>query len=67
MTEPFQFPFYGKLTKKLISKEELLSTWQRALNKGNVGIDEGVKVTGIEGMTAPSACRRTGVRWTRAR
>jgi thioredoxin reductase/Pyruvate/2-oxoacid:ferredoxin oxidoreductase delta subunit len=49
MTEPFQFPFYGKVTKKLISKEELLSTWQRALNKGNVGIDEGVKVTGIEG------------------
>ena len=49
MTEPFQFPFYGKMTKKLISKEELLSTWQRALNKGNVGIDEGVKVTGIEG------------------
>jgi len=49
MTEPFQFPFYGKVTKKLISKEELLSTWQRALNKGNVGVDEGVKVTGIEG------------------
>jgi len=49
MTEPFQVPFYGKVTKKLISKEELLSTWQRALNKGNVGIDEGVKVTGIEG------------------
>jgi thioredoxin reductase/Pyruvate/2-oxoacid:ferredoxin oxidoreductase delta subunit len=49
MTEPFQVPFYGKVSKKLISKEELLSTWQRALSKGNVGIDEGVKVTGIEG------------------
>ena len=41
------------MTKKLISKEELLSTWQRALNKGNVGIDEGVKVTGIEGSARP--------------
>ncbi|HWT85037.1 MAG TPA: NAD(P)-binding domain-containing protein, partial [Myxococcales bacterium] len=49
MTEPFQVPFFGKVNKKLISKEELLSTWQRALNKGNVGVDEGVKVTGIEG------------------
>jgi thioredoxin reductase/Pyruvate/2-oxoacid:ferredoxin oxidoreductase delta subunit len=49
MTEPFQLPFYGKVTKKLISKEELLSMWQRALRKGNVGIEEGVKVTGIEG------------------
>ena len=49
MTSAFQLPFFGKVTKKLISKEELLSTWQRALNKGNVGIDEGVKVLGIEG------------------
>jgi Pyruvate/2-oxoacid:ferredoxin oxidoreductase delta subunit len=49
MTEAFQLPFFGKVTKKLISKEELLSTWQHALHKGSVGIDEGVKVTGIEG------------------
>ena len=49
MTEAFQVPFYGKVTKKLISKEELLSTWQHALQKGSVGIEEGVKVTGIEG------------------
>jgi len=67
MTEPFQFPFYGKLTKKLISKEELLSTWQRALNKGNVGIDEGVKVTGIEGNDGAFRVQTNGVRWTRAR
>jgi thioredoxin reductase/Pyruvate/2-oxoacid:ferredoxin oxidoreductase delta subunit len=49
MTEPFQVPFYGKLNKKLISKEELLSTWQRALHKGDVSVEEGVKVTSIEG------------------
>ena len=49
MTEPFQVPYYGKLTKKLISKEELLSTWERAMHKGNVSVEEGVKVTGIEG------------------
>src|SRR3989441_11795284 len=49
MTEPFQVPFFGKVSKKLISKEELLAIWQRALQKGNVTIEEGVKVTGIEG------------------
>jgi dihydropyrimidine dehydrogenase (NAD+) subunit PreT len=49
MTEPFQLPFHGKVTKKLISKEELLSTLQRALGKGKVDIEEGVKVTGIDG------------------
>ena len=49
MTESFNFPFYGKVTKKMISKEELLSTWQRAMQKGNVAVEEGVKVTGIEG------------------
>jgi len=49
MTEPFQVPFFGKVSKKLISKEELLSIWQRALRTGNVTIEEGVKVTGIEG------------------
>jgi dihydropyrimidine dehydrogenase (NAD+) subunit PreT len=49
MTEPFQVPFFGKVSKKLISKEELLSIWERALEKGKVTIDEGVKVTGIEG------------------
>jgi thioredoxin reductase/Pyruvate/2-oxoacid:ferredoxin oxidoreductase delta subunit len=49
MTEPFQVPYFGKVAKKLISKEELLSIWERALQKSGVRIEEGVKVTGIEG------------------
>ena len=49
MTEPFQLPFYGKLSKKLISKEDLLTTWSHALKKAEVGVDEGVKVLGLEG------------------
>ena len=49
MTEPFQLPFYGKVSKKLISKEDLLDTWGRALHKAEVRVDEGVKVLGVEG------------------
>jgi len=49
MTEPAQIPFYGKLGKRKISKEELLTVWQGALRKGGVRIDEGVVVDSIEG------------------
>jgi len=49
MTEPAQIPFYGKLSKRKISKEELLSVWQGALGKAGVRIDEGVKVDSIAG------------------
>jgi dihydropyrimidine dehydrogenase (NAD+) subunit PreT len=49
MTEPAQIPFYGKLGKRKISKEELLSVWQGALRKAGVRIDEGVTVDSIEG------------------
>src|SRR3989441_3426626 len=49
MTEPFQVPYFGKVSKKLISKEELLGIWERALRKASVTVEEGVKVSGIEG------------------
>jgi dihydropyrimidine dehydrogenase (NAD+) subunit PreT len=49
MTEPAQIPFYGKLSKRKISKEELLSVWQGALRKADVRVDEGVTVDSIEG------------------
>jgi thioredoxin reductase/Pyruvate/2-oxoacid:ferredoxin oxidoreductase delta subunit len=49
MTEPAQIPYYGKLAKKRISKEELLSVWQDALKKAGVRINEGVEVGSIEG------------------
>jgi len=49
MTEPAVLPFYGKLGKKLISKEELLEAWQEALAKAQVTVREKVQVLGIEG------------------
>jgi thioredoxin reductase/Pyruvate/2-oxoacid:ferredoxin oxidoreductase delta subunit len=49
MTDLAQLPILGRFGAKRISKEELLSTWQRALAKGNVQVEEGVRVTGIEG------------------
>jgi thioredoxin reductase/Pyruvate/2-oxoacid:ferredoxin oxidoreductase delta subunit len=49
MTEAVRLPIHGKFGRKRISKEELLATWQHALQKGNIQVEEGVKVTGIEG------------------
>ena len=49
MTEQVQLPLYGRFGKKLISKEELLETWKKAIAKGKIQIEEGVKVSGIEG------------------
>ena len=49
MTESFQLPYYGKLSKKRISKEDLLGIWTRALHKAQVKVDEGVRVLGVEG------------------
>jgi len=49
MTEPFELPYHGKVKKKLISKEDLLQIWTNAMQKAQAKIDEGVKVTAIEG------------------
>lgn len=49
MTERITLPFYGKFGKKLISKEELLASWTKALKAANVNVEGGVKVTGISG------------------
>ena len=49
MTEAVQLPIFGKFGRKLISKEELLEMWIRALQKAKIGVNEGVKVEGIEG------------------
>jgi dihydropyrimidine dehydrogenase (NAD+) subunit PreT len=49
MTEPVEIPFYGKLDRRRISKEELLTVWQEALGTAGVSIDEGVSVERIEG------------------
>ncbi len=49
MTEPANIPGFGKIGKKVISKEELLETWQKAIDKVQLKVDQGVQVTGIEG------------------
>ncbi|MGC3996105.1 MAG: NAD(P)-binding domain-containing protein [Anaeromyxobacter sp.] len=49
MTEVIQLPLVGKFGKPLISKEELLGTWTRVLEKTGIRAEQGVKVTGIEG------------------
>jgi dihydropyrimidine dehydrogenase (NAD+) subunit PreT len=49
MTEPIDLPLAGRIGKPLISKEELLETWRRVLDKTGVRVEEGTKVTGIDG------------------
>jgi len=49
MTEPVVLPFHGKFGKKLITKEELLQGWTRIVAKAGLVVEEGVKVTGIDG------------------
>jgi len=49
MTEPFEVPFLGRVSKRSASKEELLAMWQRALSRAHLQVREGVKVEGIEG------------------
>jgi thioredoxin reductase/Pyruvate/2-oxoacid:ferredoxin oxidoreductase delta subunit len=49
MTEPVDLPLAGRFGKKLITKEELLASWNRALAKAQVRVEEGVKVTGLAG------------------
>ncbi len=49
MTEPVELPLYGRFGKKLITKEELLAGWDRVIAKAGLRIEQGVKVTGVEG------------------
>jgi dihydropyrimidine dehydrogenase (NAD+) subunit PreT len=49
MTETMDLPLWGRFGKPAISKEELLSTWERILQKTEIVVEEGVRVTGIEG------------------
>lgn len=49
MTEPAHIPGFGKIGKRIISKEELLETWGKAIEKVGVRVEENVQVTGIEG------------------
>jgi thioredoxin reductase/Pyruvate/2-oxoacid:ferredoxin oxidoreductase delta subunit len=49
MTEPANIPGFGKIGKKIISKEELLETWGKAIEKVQVKVEENNQVNGIEG------------------
>jgi thioredoxin reductase/Pyruvate/2-oxoacid:ferredoxin oxidoreductase delta subunit len=49
MTEAVELPLWGRFGKSTISKEELLKGWTRILAKTGIKVEEGVKVTAIEG------------------
>jgi thioredoxin reductase/Pyruvate/2-oxoacid:ferredoxin oxidoreductase delta subunit/uncharacterized integral membrane protein len=44
MTAPFELPGYGQSRSRVISKEELLDLWQRALSAADVMVRTGEKV-----------------------
>lgn len=49
MTETVELPFLGKFGKTLIAKEELLASLIKLQEKAKIAVEEGVKVTGLEG------------------
>ena len=59
MTEPATIPGFGKIGKPIISKEELLETWGKAIEKIQVKVDEGTQVTGIDGEDGAFAVHTT--------
>ncbi len=49
MTEPVELPLIGKIGKRLISKEELLAAWQKAITRAEIHVEERTQVLGIQG------------------
>ncbi|MCB1197861.1 MAG: NAD(P)-binding domain-containing protein [Deltaproteobacteria bacterium] len=49
MTERVDLPIYGKFGKRLISKEELMHAYEKAVKKAKINIEEGVCVENIQG------------------
>ncbi len=49
MTERVELPLVGRFGKALISKEEMLAAWDRIIRTQALRIEQGVKVTGVEG------------------
>ncbi|HET6436665.1 MAG TPA: NAD(P)-binding domain-containing protein [Anaeromyxobacter sp.] len=49
MTETVELPLWGRFGRSSISKEELLHTWERVLGKADIEVEQGVKVTAVEG------------------
>ncbi|HKS82389.1 MAG TPA: NAD(P)-binding domain-containing protein [Candidatus Acidoferrales bacterium] len=48
MTSPVEFPLYGKFKKTELSKEELLSFWQKVLARADFQLRKSEKVTDIQ-------------------
>jgi putative YpdA family bacillithiol system oxidoreductase len=48
MTSPVQFPMHGKFTKMELSKEELLSFWEKLLQRADFKVRAGEKVEDIK-------------------
>ena len=48
MTSPLEIPLWGKFRRTEISKEELLETWQKILDKTKLAVNAQEKVTSIE-------------------
>ena len=49
MTERIDLPFFGKFGAPLISKEQLLESWEQAVAKAQIQINTGTKVEKIDG------------------
>ena len=49
MTERVTLPLFGKFGKTLISKEELLESFEAAIRKGNIEVETATKVQSIDG------------------
>jgi thioredoxin reductase (NADPH) len=48
MTSPVEFPLYGKFRKTELTKEELISFWQKVLARADFQLRRGEKVTDIQ-------------------
>ena len=60
MTERVTLPLWGKFGKALISKEELLDTWDRIARKVDIRVEEGVRVEDIVGEDRAFRVRTSG-------
>jgi thioredoxin reductase (NADPH) len=48
MTSPVELPLYGKMTKRELSKENLLEIWQKVLHRADFSVRAGEKVEDIK-------------------
>jgi thioredoxin reductase/Pyruvate/2-oxoacid:ferredoxin oxidoreductase delta subunit len=59
MTERMKVPIYGGIGKRVIRKEKLLASWNRAIAKAGLVVEQGVKVEGIDGSDGRFELRTT--------